>query len=61
MAAGDPFFDAMNDDFNTPLALQVIDECLSSLLAERNPGTAEQKLASVRVAQRILGIDFGID
>jgi cysteinyl-tRNA synthetase len=54
------FCDAMNDDFNTPLALGVLGEGLESALNRKSAATAGRKLASVRVAGNILGIDFGI-
>jgi len=54
------FRDAMNDDFNTPLALRVLGEGLSSALNARSAVTAGRKLASARTAGKILGVDLGI-
>jgi YD repeat-containing protein len=54
------FCDAMNDDFNTPLALRVMGEGLASALNTRSAVAAGRKLASVRTAGKILGIDLGI-
>ena len=54
------FCDAMNDDFNTPLALQVLGEGLESALSTRSTTTAGRKLASARTAGKILGVDLGI-
>jgi cysteinyl-tRNA synthetase len=54
------FCDAMNDDFNTPLALHVLGEGLTSALKTRSVVTAGRKLASVRMAGKILGVDLGI-
>lgn len=53
------FCDAMNDDFNTPLALRVLEEGLSSARSARRAGVAGRKLASVRTAGKILGVDLG--
>ncbi len=55
------FCDAMNDDFNTPLALRVLEEGLSSARSARSAGVAGRKLASVRTAGKILGVDLGND
>jgi cysteinyl-tRNA synthetase len=54
------FCDAMNDDFDTPLALQVLGEGLSSALKARSTAVAGRKLASARTAGKLLGIDLGI-
>jgi cysteinyl-tRNA synthetase len=54
------FSDAMNDDFNTPLALRVLEEGLASVLNARSAATAGRKLASARIAGKILGVDLGI-
>ena len=54
------FCDAMNDDFNTPLALRALAKGLSSALNTRSAATAGRKLASVRTAGKILGVDLGI-
>jgi len=54
------FRDAMNDDFNTPLALRVLGEGLASALNVKSATTAGRKLASLRTAGKILGIDLGI-
>ncbi|MFI5404358.1 MAG: cysteine--tRNA ligase [Candidatus Gagatemarchaeaceae archaeon] len=54
------FCDAMNDDFDTPLALKVLGEGLASLSGMRSDGAAARKLASIRAAGNILGIDLGL-
>jgi len=54
------FRDALNDDFNTPLALRVLGDGLVSALSTRSAVTAGRKLASVRTAGKILGVDLGI-
>jgi cysteinyl-tRNA synthetase len=54
------FCDAMNDDFDTPLALRVLDEGLISTSKERSTTTASRKLASIRTSCSVLGIDLGI-
>ena len=54
------FRDAMNDDFNTPLALRVLGDGLASALSTKSAAAAGRKLASVRTAGKILGVDLGI-
>ncbi len=54
------FRDAMNDDFNTPLALRVLGEGLASALNAGSAVTAGRKLAAARTAGKILGVDLGI-
>jgi cysteinyl-tRNA synthetase len=54
------FCGAMNDDFDTPLALRILGEGLVSALGAKSKETAGRKLASVRTAGRILGVDLGI-
>jgi len=54
------FCDAMNDDFNTPLALDVLAEGLAFVRHEKNATAAGQKLETVRTAGKVLGVDFGI-
>jgi cysteinyl-tRNA synthetase len=54
------FCDAMNDDFNTPLALRVLVQGLRSASSTRSAVTAGRKLASVRTAGSMLGVDLGI-
>jgi cysteinyl-tRNA synthetase len=54
------FSDAMNDDFDTPLALRVLGEGVASAPNLRSTAAAARRLASVRVATRILGIDLGL-
>jgi cysteinyl-tRNA synthetase len=54
------FCDAMNDDFNTPLALRVLGEGLTSALSTRSAESVGRKLASIRMAGKILGVDLGI-
>jgi len=54
------FCDAMNDDFNTPLALRVLGDGLASAFDAGSTVAAGRKLASVRAAGRILGVDLGI-
>ena len=54
------FRDAMNDDFNTPLALRVLGEGLASAVNARSAVAAGCKLASVRTAGKVLGVDLGI-
>lgn len=54
------FCDAMNDDFNTPFALRVLGEGLTSALNTRSAVAVARKLASVRTAGRMLGVDLGI-
>jgi cysteinyl-tRNA synthetase len=54
------FCDAMNDDFDTPLALEVLSEGIASTSKERNAATAARMLASIHTSCNILGIDLGI-
>jgi cysteinyl-tRNA synthetase len=54
------FSDAMNDDFDTPLALKVLSEGVASTSNMRSTAGAARKLASIRVATRILGVDLGL-
>jgi cysteinyl-tRNA synthetase len=54
------FFDAMNDDFDTPRALRVLGEGVASAPNLRSTTAAARRLASVRVATGILGIDLGL-
>jgi cysteinyl-tRNA synthetase len=55
-----PFYDAMNDDFDTPLALKVLSEGVASVSDTRGTAAAARKLASIRAATGILGIDLGL-
>ena len=54
------FCDVMNDDFNTPLALRVLGEGLTSALNAGSAAKAGRRLAAVRTAGKILGVDLGI-
>jgi cysteinyl-tRNA synthetase len=54
------FCDAMNDDFDTPLALRVIGEGLASTSNMRSATIAARRLASIRAAGNILGVDLGL-
>lgn len=54
------FCDAMNDDFDTPLALKVLGEGLDSASKSKDATTAARKLASIGAACNILGIDLGL-
>jgi cysteinyl-tRNA synthetase len=54
------FCDAMNDDFDTPLTLRVLGEGVASTSNTRSTAAAARKLASLRVATRILGVDLGL-
>jgi len=54
------FSEAMNDDFNTPLALNIISKGLAQAQRTRTPRDIARILSSVRMASRILGVDFGI-
>jgi cysteinyl-tRNA synthetase len=54
------FYGAMNDDFDTPLALKVLGESVASTSNTRSTAVASRKLASIRIATRILGIDLGL-
>jgi len=54
------FSDAMNDDFDTPLALRVLGEGVASAPNLRSTAAAARRLASIREATRILGIDLGL-
>ncbi len=54
------FSDAMNDDFDTPLALRVLGEGVASAPNLRSTAAAARRLASIRAATRILGIDLGL-
>ena len=51
---------AMNDDFNTPLALRILEEGLATALNPKSAAAVGRKLASVRTAGKILGVDLGI-
>lgn len=53
------FCAAMNDDFNTPLALRILGDGVASALSA-SPAAAGKMLASVATAGRILGVDLGI-
>jgi hypothetical protein len=50
----------MNDDFNTPLALRILEEGLATALNPKSAAAVGRKLASVRTAGKILGVDLGI-
>jgi hypothetical protein len=50
----------MNDDFDTPLALKVLSEGVASTSNMRSTAGAARKLASIRAATRILGVDLGL-
>jgi len=50
---------AMNDDFNTPLALRILGDGVASAVSA-SPVAAGRMLASVATAGRILGVDLGI-
>src|SRR5712691_61128 len=54
------FCEAMNDDFDTPLALRVLGEGVESTPNLRSTAAAARRLASIRAATRILGIDLGL-
>ncbi len=54
------FCDALNDDFDTPLALKVLGEGLVSTSDTRSAATAARKFASIRAAGSILGVDLGL-
>ncbi len=54
------FCDAMNDDFDTPLALRVLGEGLASASSTSSVATAARKLASLRMAGNMLGVDLGL-
>ncbi len=54
------FCDAMNDDFDTPLALRVLGEGLASTSTMTSATAAARKLASIRTATGILGVDLGV-
>jgi len=54
------FCDAMNDDFDTPLALRSLGEGLASTSNTRSATAAARKLASIRLATSILGVDLGL-
>src|SRR5207245_85404 len=54
------FCDAMNDDFDTPLALRSLGEGLASTSNTRSTTSAARKLASIRLATSILGVDLGL-
>jgi len=54
------FCDAMNDDFDTPLALRILGEGVASTSNTRSTAAAARKLASIRAATRILGVDLGL-
>jgi cysteinyl-tRNA synthetase len=54
------FRDAMNNDFDTPLALKVLGQGLASATKERSGVKAARMLASIRTSCSILGIDLGI-
>ena len=54
------FCDTMNDDFDTPQAIQAIGEGLRSTTEERGAEKAARTLASIRTSCNILGIDLGI-
>ena len=50
----------MNDDFDTPLALRTLGEGLASTSNTRSATAAARKLASIRLATSILGVDLGL-
>jgi cysteinyl-tRNA synthetase len=54
------FYEAMNDDFDTQIALKVLGEGVASVSNMRSTAAAARKLASIRIATRILGIDLGL-
>jgi len=54
------FCDAMNDDFDTPLALKVLSEGLATTSKERSAVRTTRMLASIRTSCNILGIDLGL-
>jgi cysteinyl-tRNA synthetase len=54
------FRDAMNDDFDTPRALKVLEEGIESASRVRSAGTVSRRLASIRRAGNILGVDLGL-
>jgi cysteinyl-tRNA synthetase len=54
------FSEAMNDDFDIPLALRVLGEGVGSTPNLRSTAAAARRLASIRAATRILGIDLGL-
>ena len=51
---------AMDDDFNTPLALRIIENSISSALDSKSPSVARRCITSLESAGKILGVDFGI-
>jgi cysteinyl-tRNA synthetase len=55
------FYDAMNDDFDTPRALRILSEEVESASRTRTAEAAARKLASVDLAGSILGVDFGLE
>ena len=54
------FLDAINDDFNTPVALGILRECLESLQDAGSGPSVGGRLVSIRTASKILGVDFGL-
>jgi cysteinyl-tRNA synthetase len=54
------FSDAMSDDFDTPLALRILGEGVASASNTGSTAGAARKLASIRAATRILGVDLGL-
>ncbi len=51
------FYEAMNDDFNTPLAISILEKNLEEGLRDRNPMRESDTFDSLRAAFRILGVD----
>ncbi|HYB75737.1 MAG TPA: DALR domain-containing protein, partial [Nitrososphaerales archaeon] len=49
---------AMNDDINTPLALDVLETGILSALDVRSPAATRRFLSSLDSASKILGVDF---
>jgi cysteinyl-tRNA synthetase len=51
---------AMDDDFDTPRALQVIEAALASAAGAKGQASARAKLNAARDAARVLGVELGI-
>jgi cysteinyl-tRNA synthetase len=52
------FFEAMNDDFNTPVAIKELESLVRTVDARPSPGKAMEVLEALELASGILGVDI---